>query len=448
MSWPFTRAAGLCQNQHSLTGKAAAQLPNHEAHPEGAEMARPPDVSIRSPLREVARSAVTVQRFALDYTFPVYFTWDVFAPANPIFLDTLTRLEPDRRHRFLFVLDAGVAAAHPALLDQVECYTDAHGARLELAGPPLVVPGGEDVKQGLTYACAVLDRMNELGIDRQSFLVACGGGAVLDVTGFAASLCHRGVRTVRLPTTVLSQADSAVGVKNGVNLFGKKNFAGAFQPPFGVINDSRFLDTLEPRDRIGGISEAIKVALVRDPAFFEQIEVRAAALARGDADALVWVIRRSAELHLQHIRTCGDPFELGTARPLDFGHWSAHKLEAITRHRVRHGEAVAIGLALDLTYATLAGHLAAGTCQRILSLLEAVGLTLWDDEMTATDEDGQVVLLRGLEEFREHLGGVLQVTFIRDVGEKFDLNEIDSDLMIDAMHVLQERAARCSSRTA
>ena len=411
-------------------------------------MARPPEVFMHSPLRGVARPAVSVQRFALDYTFPVYFTHDAFAPANPVFLDTLTRLEPDRRHRFFFVLDAGVAAAQTALLDQVECYTAAHASRLEMAGPPLLVPGGEEVKQGLTYVSALLDRMNELGIDRQSFLVACGGGAVLDMAGFAASLCHRGVRTVRLPTTVLSQADSAIGVKNGVNLFGKKNFIGAFQPPFGVISDSRFLDTLEPRERISGISEAIKVALIRDRAFFDQIEQRAGALARGDADALAWMIHRSAELHLQHIRTSGDPFELGTARPLDFGHWSAHKLEAMTKYRVRHGEAVAIGLALDLTYATLAGHLAEGTCARILSLLEAVGLSLWDDEMTATDEDGQVVLLRGLEEFREHLGGALQVTFIRDVGEKFDLNEIDSDLMIDAMHVLQERAARCSFRTA
>lgn len=411
-------------------------------------MARQPEVATRVPLREVARSAVTVQRFALDYSFPVAFTQDVFATANPVFRDTLTRLEPDRRHRFFFVVDAGVAAAHPALFDQVECYADAHRDRLELAGAPLLVPGGEDVKQGLTYVCALLDRMNELGIDRQSFLVACGGGAVLDMTGFAASLCHRGVRTVRLPTTVLSQADSAVGVKNGVNLFGKKNFAGAFQPPFGVINDSRFLETLEPRERIGGISEAIKVALIRDRAFFEQIELRAAALARGDADALAWVIRRSAELHLQHIRTSGDPFELGTARPLDFGHWSAHKLEAMTGHRVRHGEAVAIGLALDLTYATLAGHLPEVTCERILALLEALGLALWDDEMTATDEDGQLVLLGGLQEFREHLGGSLQVTFIRDIGVKFDLSEIDRDLMIDAMQVLQERAARCSSRTA
>ena len=96
-----------------------------------------------------------------------------------------------------------------------------------------------------------------------------GGGAVLDMVSFAAAIAHRGIRVVRFPTTVLAQADSGVGVKNSINLFGKKNFVGTFVPPFAVINDFDFLETLEPRDRIAGVVEAVKVALLKDAAFFE-----------------------------------------------------------------------------------------------------------------------------------------------------------------------------------
>src|SRR5207249_11107222 len=102
----------------------------------------------------------------------------------------------------------------------------------------------------------LLKQMNDVGLDRQSFLVVVGGGAVLDMASFAAAIAHRGVRVVRLPTTVLSQADSGIAVKNGVNLFGKKNFVGTFVPPFAVINDAAFLESLSPRDRISGVVEA------------------------------------------------------------------------------------------------------------------------------------------------------------------------------------------------
>ncbi len=203
-------------------------------------------------------------------------------------------------------------------------------------------------------------RLVSLGVDRHAFVVGIGGGALLDPVGYAAASTHRGVRLVRVPTTVLAQNDSGVGVKNGVNAFGVKNFLGTFAPPFAVLNDSRFLRTLPPRDTIAGMAEAVKVALIRDAAFF--------ALARGAtprAGAVrarrPWrtMIRRCAELHMRHIAQGGDPFETGSARPLDFGHWAAHKLESADRHELRHGEAVAIGLALDTRYSALAGMLSA-----------------------------------------------------------------------------------------
>src|SRR5204862_2038620 len=130
--------------------------------------------------------------------------------------------------------------------------------------PPKIVPGGERAKQSPALIAALHADLQRLGIDRQSFVVAIGGGALLDAVGYAAATAHRGVRLIRVPTTVLAQADSGVGVKNGINAFGKKNFLGTFAPPAAVINDSTFLVTLSDREWRSGLAEAIKVALLKD----------------------------------------------------------------------------------------------------------------------------------------------------------------------------------------
>jgi 3-dehydroquinate synthase len=277
------------------------------------------------------------------------------------------------------------------------------------------------------------------GIDRHSYLLAIGGGALLDAAGFAAATAHRGVRLVRLPTTTLSQADGGVGVKNGVNAFGKKNFIGTFAPPFAVINDAEFLDPLPAPEKRAGLIEAIKVALVRDAAFFAEIEKSADALARFDSTTLESTIRRCAELHVEHIATSGDPFELGSARPLDFGHWSAHKLEQISSFTIPHGTAVAHGIALDVIYSTKIGLLPANTAERILALIEKLGFTLFHPLMT---QSGDASLLKGLEEFREHLGGELTITLLRDIGRGEEVHAIDTALMRESLLELEKRARK------
>ena len=147
------------------------------------------------------------------------------------------------------------------------------------------------------------------GLDRRSYVVVIGGGAVLDAVGFAAAIAHRGIRLVRLPTTTLAQADSGVGVKNAVNLFGKKNWIGSFAVPWAVLNDTSLLATLPDRDFIAGFSEAVKVSLLKDPAFFDTICRDAPLIRRRDMAATLPVIRASAEWHRDHITKGGDPFE-------------------------------------------------------------------------------------------------------------------------------------------
>jgi len=382
------------------------------------------------------------QQFGVAFDFPVVFTRSLFRPENPVFADTLARLEPDKRHGVLFIVDENVAQARPGLNIEIERYFAAHAQRLKLLGPVHAVPGGEPAKNDLAHALKIVEWVNEYGIDRQSYLAIIGGGAVLDMACFAAAISHRGVRAVRIPTTVLAQNDSGVGVKNGINYLGKKNFIGSFAPPFAVLSDSEFLETLSARDKIAGVAEAIKVALIRDRAFFAFLERNADKLRRGDPEAMEAQIRRCAELHMEHIRTGGDPFEFGSARPLDFGHWSAHKLESLTHNRLRHGEAVAIGMALDTLYSVHMGYLPAPLGERVLGVLKCVGLPLWVDELDAAAADGTPALLSGLREFREHLGGTLHITLLKDLGAGFEVNAMDESAVLDCIADLRQRRSQ------
>jgi 3-dehydroquinate synthase len=248
----------------------------------------------------------------------------------------------------------------------------------------------------------------------------------------------------------LSQDDSAVGVKNGINGFGTKNYFGTFAPPLAVLNDFAFLDTLEDRDWRSGVAEAVKAALIRDAAFFDHLEAVAPRIVARDRAAMQDVVRRSAALHLTHIAHGGDPFELGSSRPLDFGHWAAHRLEHLTGHRLRHGEAVAIGVALDSTYACLSGWLPVQEWQRIVDVLLALKLELFVPELAAHLDmpDHARSVLRGLAEFREHLGGQLTIMLLKSIGSGFDVHEVQTEVMIRSIEVLRRIGAGRSSRLA
>jgi 3-dehydroquinate synthase len=282
-------------------------------------------------------------------------------------------------------------------------------------------------------------RLVELNIDRHAFVVGIGGGAFLDMIGFVAATTHRGIRHIRVPTTVLGQNDSGVGVKNGINAFGMKNLLGSFAPPFAVLNDADFLRTLHPRDKIAGIAEAVKVSLIRDGLFFEWLEGNAEALRECAPAAMARMIRRCAELHMRQIAHGGDPFETGSARPLDYCHWSAHKLEALTAHELRHGEAVAIGLALDTRYSVQIGMLAPGGEERVYKLLKCLGFYLWHPAMETRDEQGRLIILRGIEEFREHLGGELTITLLLDIGRGEEVHTMDNNEILHAMAWLRRK---------
>ena len=367
----------------------------------------------------------------------VFFTEDVFAPDNPVLRDVLADAAP---RKALIVLEDSLALALPQLERWIENYFLDHAGTVQLVRSPLFLAGGERAKNSATLIGELHTHIHRHHLDRHSYLIAIGGGALLDVAGFAAATAHRGVRLVRIPTTTLSQADSGVGVKNGLNAFGQKNFIGTFTPPFAVINDFNFLTTLEPRDKRAGYVEAVKVACIRDATFFDELERAADKLAAFEPDAMKHLIRRCAELHLDHIATSGDPFEMGSARPLDFGHWAAHKLEQTSHFRISHGEAVAIGIALDVVYSRNLGMLDAAAAARILNLLEKLGFRLFTHELLNIDDASRMTILSGLEEFREHLGGELTVTLLNGLGRGAEVHEMDQSKIVEAIHELRARA--------
>jgi len=376
--------------------------------------------------------------FSVAYSLPLVFTRDAFAVDNHHLRDMLAWREPQRRHRMAVFADAGLLAAMPQLADRIAAYAEAHAASIELVGPVVAMAGGEGGKNDPAVLPGLLEILSERGIDRHSYVVAIGGGALLDAVGYAASIFHRGVRHIRFPSTVLAQADSGVGVKNAINWQGQKNLLGTFSPAWGIVNDAAFIDVLPAREKRAGMAEAVKVALIRDRAFFQRIERQAEALAQFQPEPMAALIERSAALHLHQITAGGDPFERGSARPLDYGHWAAHKLERLSAHALSHGEAVAIGVALDARYSTLAGLLAAGEDLRIHRLLSALGFRLWHEQLLSPADGGGLALLEGLAEFRQHLGGELTVTLLAAIGSGVEVHWMDSRLVAEAIDWLRQ----------
>ncbi len=277
------------------------------------------------------------QQIQVTFRYAICFTRNVFAPDNDVLLSQIQGSRP----KVAFFLDSGLERAQPQLPSQIEQWLHKHQDNIRPC-PSLTVHGGEACKNDSEYCLRIAGILRDRHLDRHSYVVIVGGGAVLDAVGFAASITHRGIRHIRVPTTVLSQCDAGVGVKNGMDEHGVKNYVGTFAPPFAVLNDYSFLPTLEDREWLGGVAEAFKVAIIRDAAFFDELCENAARLRRRDLPAMERVVRRAAVLHLDHTRTSGDPFEFGAARPLDFGHWSAHKLEAMSEYAIGHGQAVKV----------------------------------------------------------------------------------------------------------
>ncbi|MEO0793766.1 MAG: 3-dehydroquinate synthase [Verrucomicrobiota bacterium] len=374
----------------------------------------------------------------IRYRHQVHFTRGSFSPENPLFEKLICEMCHNDRPRVFVVVDASVDGQETSLGDQIRSYLSERESSIQLTGC-LVLPGGEGLKNSPELLDQLYRCVDDHKLCRHSCIVAIGGGALLDLVGFVAATAHRGIRHLRMPTTSLSQGDGGCGVKNGVNFLGKKNFIGSFLPPDAVINDSAFLETLPFRQLRDGYIEAVKVALIRDRVLFDWIEQNAEGLVQRDPDIVQEVVEASAKHHINHIATSGDPFELTSSRPLDFGHWAAHKLEVISDFSLSHGEAVAIGISLDSLYSVRVGLLGEAQFERIIQLIERLGFPTFDELLSQSNQQGWSAILLGLEEFREHLGGKLTIPLLEDIGRQVEVNEMDSNLVLSCVEELGRR---------
>ena len=388
----------------------------------------------------------------------VWWSDRVLAPGNAAFSAALAQVHG---HCVAFI-DSGVAQCWPKLSHELmdafaalqqtsmaSTSTTAHAPTnnsfqhdtdsVQACNPVLshveIIPGGEACKDGLQYAQRVAKICFDHGVSRHGAVIAIGGGAVLDAVGFGAAIAHRGVRMIRVPTTTLAQDDSAMGVKCGVNMFGHKNALGCFATPWAVLCDEQFLSTLPLQHWLGGFSEAVKIALLKDAPLFEQLETCATHIVSRDMKVAAPILQRSAWLHREHIVNGGDPFEVGSARPLDHGHWSAHRLEALSSFAVPHGQAVSIGIALDACLAVELNLLDQSVAARIIRLLQSLQLPVWHSLLESTQE-----IFHGLEQFRQHLGGNFAIPLLTAIGTSHEVTRISADDFRKAISMLRTLA--------
>ena len=377
--------------------------------------------------------------FAVSHRMAVDYTHGAFDRGNDQ-LAQLMSAENGRPARALVVIDEGVTKADTHLVDRIHrWFARQDQGVIQLAAAPEVVVGGEASKKDLSIVTQIGQLCQDVGICRHSYIIIIGGGATLDAVGLAATLVHRGIRQIRMPTTVLAQDDAGLGVKNGINAFGSKNFLGTFSVPWAILNDSYFLTLLDERHWRSGIAEAFKVAIIKDEAFLRWLITHAYLLKQGDLETMRELIRRCGLLHLEQITTGGDPFETGSSRPLDFGHWSAHRMEVLSKHRLSHGEAVAIGMSIDLLYARALGKIDHHVVDLTLDALEECGFKLWDHTLDMRDSHGHRSVWTGLEQFREHLGGALCIAMPDGLGNRCDIHDYDEALFEQCISDLRSR---------
>ncbi len=376
------------------------------------------------------------QSFKIDFNYDIFFTNNVFDVKNNTLINILNKNKKSKKNLILFI-DKNLYNKHTDLIHNIEQYAKINKKYINIVCEPILITGGEKIKNHYSIVKCIYKLIDLYKICRQSYILAIGGGTIQDLVGFAASTAHRGVKLIRIPTTTLSQDDSGVGVKNGINFINKKNFIGCFSPPHAVINDYNFLTSLNDEIFIEGFSEAIKIAILKNKKLFTLIKNNTNKLLLRDNTVSSEIIFNCAKIHAHHISKKRDPFENTSSRPLDFGHWAAHKIESLSKYKISHGKSVATGIALDCTYSYLLKIMPKADWKEIIKVLTNLGLPIYFKELSIKIHN-KYVIFNGLEEFREHLGGKLTITLITKIGKKIETHHVNKNIYIKAICMLKK----------
>ena len=308
----------------------------------------------------------------------------------------------------------------PLYLDQLTKTLVAAGKQVT----PIILPDGEEEKNWASLM-KVFDVLLAEKCDRKTTLVALGGGVIGDLTGFAAAAYMRGVPFVQVPTTLLSQVDSSVGGKTGINHPLGKNMIGAFYQPQAVIADTSTLNTLPARELSAGLSEVIKHGAIIDAPFFDWIEANIDKLVQRNADALAYAIKRSCEIKSDVVRQ--DERESGLRAILNFGHTFGHAIEAGMGYGVwLHGEAVGCGMVMAADLSHRLGFIDEQTKLRITAVVKAAGLP------TIAPDLGVERWLELMEVDKKNEGGQIKFILLKPLGTSV-IMPVPQDVLLETL---------------
>lgn len=292
-----------------------------------------------------------------------------------------------------------------------------------------------ETRKNLATVESISRQLVRAGADRKSLIVAVGGGVIGDVVGFVAASYLRGVGLVHVPTTLVSQVDSSIGGKTGVNLPEGKNLVGAFYPPKLVLTDPAVLRTLPNREFRGGLAEVIKHSIIADPGMFAYLEKNMGKVLRRDLDALEYLIPRNAAIKA-HVVT-KDERESGLREILNFGHTFAHALESTTKYRrYQHGEAVAWGMMAAALLGHEMGICGADHVSRIVALVRRIGpLPAWPSVPGS-------VLIDAMRSDKKTLHGKLRFVLSPRLGKAGSYEDVPLDAVQRVLHFAPQFLAK------
>lgn len=352
---------------------------------------------------------ITIRVDLGQQTYPIHIGNGLLAGADSLLESVL-----DKPSKIVVVADAALTAMLPPLVASLARLADTHTISLT---------SGEAAKSFVRYQ-ALMEEILQHGIDRSSVLVAFGGGVIGDLVGFVAATALRGIDLIHIPTTLLAQADSAIGGKTGINTASGKNLVGAFHQPRAVISDTETLATLPPREMRAGYAEVVKYGLLGDGEFFTWCEKNGEAVLAGDAIAIHHAISHAAAMKAAIVAE--DEYESGRRSLLNLGHSFAHAFEAESGYdgSVLHGEAVAAGMMCAFALSTRLGFIAGEAGLRVSKHLAQVGLPSWHSDLP-TNSAKPDRLINHMRADKKARGGQLAFVLVRDIGDAFLARHID-----------------------
>ena len=356
-----------------------------------------------------------------ENSYDIFIGHDLFTSAA----DSLSALLSEKQ--VVIITDANIAPLHLQAAEQAL----AEFARQTVS---FILPPGESSKSFGVYEQLVNDILR-LPIDRQTVLVALGGGVIGDLVGFAAASLLRGLDFIQIPTSLLAQVDSSVGGKTGINTAVGKNLIGAFHQPRLVLADISVLASLPPRELKAGYAEVLKYGLLGDATFFEWLEINGHDVISGDADAQAEAVRRSCQAKADIV--AADEYEAGQRALLNLGHTFAHAFEAVAGYdgRLLHGEAVSAGMAYAFAFSQQLGLCSGQDVMRVTAHLQAMEMPAHSEQLAAGQAE-PLVLIDHMRKDKKTRQGKLTLILARQIGEAFvaeDINEAELSRFLETL---------------